>query len=235
MSQVNENTLDLTNETNPEYLIKDELLKENIKFKLNKSNIQLEDLLKIDELVLDTVTISGKQNNVYFEDIKLFPNLKRIEIRNNKITNENIKYFNDIDEIAFVNCQVDAIKELNSKNISLVGCEVNCSFELNDYVQDISIINTNCDSFDFLKQKDNLERLVIKNVKNFNMNKINFNMPIKYLSIEDVEKFEYDVLQKYSNLETVSIDYIGDNNAKECASKLKEMGYNVIFNDMYKA
>lgn len=235
MSKTNENTMDLTDKLNPENAIKNELLKENIRFMLNKSNIEIEDLLKIEEITLNSVTFSGKQNNVYFEDIKFFPNLKRIEIKNNIITRENIQFFKDIEEVVLSNCEIDTIKELNSKSLSLVGCKVNCELDFNNKLNDIYIINTNCDSFDFLKEQQNLQKLVIKNVSDFNMNKIDFNMPIKYLSIEDVDEFKYDVLKKYSNLETVSIDWIGNEDKNECINKLKEMGYNVVFNDMYKA
>ncbi len=234
MSKNNENTMDLTISLNPEFEIKNELLKENLKFILKKSNIELEDLLKIEEITLNSVTISGKQNNVYFEEIKLFPNLKKIEILNNKISRENIEYLKDIQDITFTNCDIDNIDILNPKSISFIGCKLNCSLEVLNNIDEISIINTNCDSFDFLKQQKDLKKLVIKNVKNFNMDKINFNMPIKYLSIEDVDEFKFDVLKNYSNLEIVSIDWIGNEDSKECMNKLKEMGYNVIFNDMYK-
>lgn len=234
MSENISNTMDLTNELNPEYAIKNELLKENIKFKLNKSNIDIDDLLKIEEITLNSVTISGKQNNVYFEDIKLFPNLKKIEIINNKITRENIKYLENIEDITFSNCIIDEIDGLNAKNISFIGCKVNCNLDLKFKINELAIINTNCDSFDFLKEQDLLQKLVIKNVKDFSMDKINFKMPINYLSIEDVEEFKYDVLEKYSNLNTISIDWIGNSGTTECINKLKEKGYDVIFNDMYK-
>lgn len=234
MSKTNENTMDLTDNLNPEYAIRNELLKENLKFILKKSTIELSDLLKIEEITLNSVTISGKQNNVYFEDIKLFPNLKKIEIINNKITCENIKYLENIEDITFSNCTIDTIENLNVKNISFIGCNINCNLNFNSKLDELAIINTNCESFDFLKDQNYLEKLTIKNVKDFSMDKINFNMPIKYLSIEDVNEFKYDVLNKYTNLKDVSIDWIGNDDIHECINKLKEMGYNIIFNDMYK-
>lgn len=234
MSKIIDNTMDLTNKLNPEYVIKNEQLKENIKFMINKSNIELEDLLKIEEITLNSVTISGKQNNVYFEDIKLFPNLKKIEIKNNRITCENIKYLDNIDEIVFYNCIIDTIEGLNVKSISFIGCKINCDLEFKIKLFQLSIINTNCNSFEFLKNQNLLEKLVIKNVEKFTMDKIDFYMPINYLSIEDIPEFRYDILKNYSNLDTISIDWIGNNDTNEHVNKLKEMGYNVIYNDMYK-
>lgn len=234
MSKVDNNTMDLTTKLNPDFIIKNELLKDEIRFALNKSNIDIEDLLKIEEITLNSVTISGKQNNVYFEDINLFPNLKKIEIKNNKITCENIKYLENIEDITFSNCTINTIDTLKAKNISFISCKINCNLDFESKLNELSIINTNCDSFNFLKEQDSLQKLVIKNVEDFSMDKIDFKMPINYLSIEDVEEFKYDVLEKYSNLSTISVDWIGNSDINEHVNKLKEMGYNVIFNDMYK-
>lgn len=234
MSKNIENTLDLTSELNSAYLIKNDLLRESIEFTLNKSGINVEDLTKIEEIVLNTVTISGKQNNVYFEDIKLFPNLKKIEIANNVITCEKIEYLKNIDEIIFRNCKINSVENIKAKNISFIGCDINCKLEFND-LNEISIINTNCDLLDFLKTQNNLEKLVIKNVKDFTMDKVNFYMPIKYLSIEDIDKINYEVLSNYTKLSTISIDGIDSNkNYSEDVKKLKNMGYKVMFNDMYE-
>ena len=84
MSQVNENTLDLTNETDPEYAIKNELLKENIKFKLNKSSIELEDLLNYKELNKDNNLVLYynkllKLINFELVDRILISDLERVE------------------------------------------------------------------------------------------------------------------------------------------------------------
>lgn len=65
------------------------------------------------------------------------------------------------------------------------------------------------------------------------MEKIDFNLPINYLSIEGIDKIDYEVLGKYKNLETISLDYIGQADTLKDVQKLKELGYKVKYNDMY--
>ncbi len=231
---MNEDTLDFAKQSDVEKIIKSEYLKENIKFQLHKGKILFSDLLKIEEITLNACTLSGKMVKVYFEDIKLFPNLKIINILNCQITRENISFFGDIEEVVLEDCVIDSLDNLNSKKVSLVGCVVNCDFNFNKDIEEFCIINTNCNSFLFLKDKPNLKKLIIKNVKNFTMEKINFKMPIKYLSIEDAD-IDYNILKNFEDLKTVSIDKIGSDDVNECCRILKEMGYDVLFNDMYKA
>lgn len=218
-------------------IIKNTELKKFIQNKLEKTQIKKEDLNKIEEIILDGETIIGDKNKVYFEEIKLFPNLKNIIIKNIKVTNEDLNTLKQIEEISFENCQIEDIKILqNIKKISLNNCTIQNKEDikyLTNLVQ-LKVINTDIKNFDFLKNFSALKKLTIKNVKDFSINKINFYLPIEYLSIEDIDTINKENILQYSNLKTLSIDKQKINEWNELINELKENQIKILLNDIYE-
>ncbi len=231
-----ENTMKL-NIFQEDKIIKNTELKKFLQNKLEKTQIEKEDLNKIEEIILDGETIIGNKNKVYFEEIKLFPNLKNIIIKNIKVTNEDLNTLKQIEEISFENCQIEDIKILqNIKKISLNNCTIQNKEDmkyLTNLVQ-LKVVNTDIKNFDFLKNFSDLKKLTIKNVKDFSINKINFYLPIEYLSIEDIDTINKENILQYSNLKTLSIDKQKINEWNELINELKENQIKILLNDIYE-
>lgn len=79
-----------------------------------------------------------------------------------------------------------------------------------------------------------MKKLVIKNIKNFSLAKIDFELPIEYLSIENLEDLNLNILSKYENLKTLSIDRIEADNWENELNTLKEKNITILLNDMYE-
>ena len=194
-----ENTLEISSIKNDNEIIKNLELRNYLQFKLNKDNITIEDLEKIKEIVIDSQNIVGQYNKVYFEEVDLFKNLEKISIRNLGLTSENIERISNIKKIEFINGQIRDIKKINNV-ISLIlnNTEVD-DFENIIYLsnlEELQLINIELDKFEFLEKFKNLKKLVIKNIKNFSLAKIDFELPIEYLSIENLEDLNLNILSK---------------------------------------
>lgn len=215
--------------------IRDMQLLDSLRYKLQKNKIELEDLLNIEDIVIDGETISGMKNDIDLKDIECFPNLKSIEIKNISISKTDMKYLENIPNIKFLNCKIEGLEKINNcQSLSFVNCSISNMDELYSFnnLREYAIIKTKSNNFDYLKNKD-ITKLVIKNVEEFNIDKINFKLPIKYLSLEGIDSIDYDVLGNFENLETISIDYLRENKLEKDIPKLIEKGYKVKYNDMY--
>ena len=220
-----------------EQIIKNEDLKNLIKFKLNKSNIEEKDLLKIEEITYDGKNIVGKENVVDFQELTLFPNLRKITLNNVSINEEEMELLKELEEISFINCKIETILELYKvKKLSIKSSELKTISEIEKFtdLMELEIFNTKIDNFEFLKNLGQLKVLKIKNIPNFSLEKINFFLPIEYLSIEGIEKLDLDIIKKYANLNTLSIDMDEEKKWHESILKLKEEKIKILFNDIYE-
>lgn len=232
-----EDTITLENVDNIfEKLMKDKNLKGMLQFKLDKTNIEPKDLITIKQITLNGKTIVGENNPVYFEVIDLFPNLKKIEISNLKINEEDMKYLRKIEEISFRNCKIDKIENLkNVKKISINTCEIEDIdiIERLHNITNLELININVNSFEFLKKLENLKVLKIINVKDISKEKLRFELPIEYLSIKGIEKLDIEFINNYKNLKTLSIPREKEEEWHNVLKQIEKQNINILIDDIY--
>ena len=158
-------------------IIKNEDLKNLIKFKLNKSNIEEKDLLKIEEITYDGKNIVGKENIVDFQELTLFPNLRKITLNNVSINKEEIEVLKNVEEISFKNCKIEAIEKLDKlKKLSIKSSELKTISEIEKFanLSELELCNIEIEDFNFLIKLEQLKVLKIKNIPKFSLEKINF-------------------------------------------------------------
>lgn len=236
MNKRMEDTIELGN-VKDEHLLKNKELRKLIEFKIGKTNIEKEDLINIQDIILDGKDIIGNANIIYFEELKLFPNLKEIEIKNTNIPDEYIKYLEKIEDISLKNCELTNIEQLEKiTRLSINNTKIDNIEKISNLknITELEFINIELDNFLFLKNLEKLKTLRIKNVKNFTMEKIDFILPIEYLSIEGVEQINLENIQKYSNLKMFSIDRRKEKEWNKDLEKLREKGIKILLNDIYE-
>ncbi|MBQ2835512.1 MAG: hypothetical protein IJE68_01575 [Clostridia bacterium] len=219
-------------------ILKNKELNNLIQFQLDKTNIEEKDLLEIKDIVLNGRKINGDINIVDFNEIDLFPNLQKIELKNLEISKQNMEKLKKLDDIYLKNCNIESIEEIkNVKNISINNCIIE-DFQSIDCIQDLEeleIVNMPIVNFDFLKKLKRLKVLKIKNVKGFSLDKINFVLPIEYLSVEGIEDLEEEYLtSNYPNLEILSIELAKNEEWSENLEKIKQKGIKILLNDIYE-
>ena len=217
-------------------IIKNNELNEYIKFKLEKEEYKVEDLSKIDEIVLDSQNIAGDYNKVYFDEIKMFPNIKKITIRNMGISSKNMELLKKIKEVEFENCELcDLYKLEEAEQLIIINSEVESIEEIEQLknLKDLQLINIKFEQYDVLKKLANLEKLTIKNIEGFLMSNIDFELPIKYLSIEKIPELNIAIISKYKSLETLSVDRKEAKQWEKELNDLKKNGMRILLNDIY--
>lgn len=230
-----DDTMQISTINDKNELIRNLELKNLIQFKLDKTEFEVKDLDSIDEIILDSQNIVGAYNKVYFEEVTLFKNLKKISIRNLGLNVEDIKKVSNIKDIEFVNCEIRDITMFNNiEHLSLINTEIDNFEEIKklENLIELQLINTKIDDFEFLKTFINLKKLVIKNIKDFSLSKIDFSLPIEYLSVEKIDKLDLNVISKYKNLKTLSVDREESYNFEKELEELKNI--KILLNDMYE-
>lgn len=233
-----EDTIELTNKPMIDNnLIQNLELRRFIEYKLDSDELSKEKLASIDEIILDSENIIGQYNKVYFEEIALFPRLKKIAIRNLGLSSDDMSKLTPIEQIEFKNCEIKDINKLkNVKHLILIHTELETEQELEALVnlEEIQLINMDINNFEFLKKLSNLKKLVIKNVNQFSLAKINFALPIEYLSIEDIQNLDLNVIAKYENLKTLSVDGNDSRKMENDLEALKRQDIEILLNDIYE-
>ena len=229
-------TLNL-NKTNKE-LIKDNELKKLIQFKLDKIEFDQADLININDIILNGKKNNGDINIIDFNDINLFPNLKKIEFKNISISKEQLKIIEGLDEIYFQNCKIESIENIEQiKKISFNNCLIGNFNIIENFknLEELELINMKLYNFDFLKELKILRLLKIKNINEFSLDKIDFILPIKYFSIDGIDNLKEDYLTKnYPNLETLSIPMDKQDDWSEELEKIEQNGIKILINDIYE-
>lgn len=220
-----------------EKLKKDENLIKLLEYKLEKSEIDEKDLINITQIALNGKTIVGNSNQVYFEVISLFPKLKRIEISNLKIDEDNMKYLEKIEEVAFRNCEISKLEKLKnvkklSINTSIVEDDI-AKIEEFSKLTDLELINISVSNFEFLKKLKSLRVLKIINIKDISKEKLNFELPIEYLSIVGLEQLNIEFLRNYKNLKVLSVEREKEEEWKDILEKIKKMNIKILIDDIY--
>lgn len=218
-------------------LIKNIELRNYVQFCLDKENVTLEDLDSINEIMLDSQNIVGGYNKVYFEEVALFKNLKKISIKNLGLAIDDLEKISDIKEIEFINCEIRDLSKLqNVEKLILNNSEIDNLedlAQLSNIVQ-LQLVNMKINNFDFLKQLKKLEKLAIKNIQNFKLSEIDFYLPIKYFSVEKINELDLNVIEKFENLKILSVDRIEADNLETELNEIKNKDIKVLLNDMYE-
>lgn len=213
-------------------------LKRLIQFKLNKINFTREDLKLIDSITLKGKNINGDINIVDLNVIDYFPNLKKIEFQDLKISSQYMKKLYKVEEISFKQCQVEDInylqdiKKLSVNNSKITNLE---QIENLENLENLEFINIRLEDFNILKKLKSLNTLKLKNMIDFSLDNIDFPLPIKYFSIEDIDNLdEIRLIKNYSKLETLSIDKEKQAIWKDKLAFLKNKGIKILLNDIYE-
>lgn len=220
-----------------EKLMKDKNLEKLLEFKLEKTNIEPKDLTNITQIVLNGKTIVGENNPVYFEVIQLFPNLKKVEISNLEVSKYDMEYLKKIEDITFRNCKIEKIEKLeNVKKLSIKSCEVENITKIGAFynLTNLELINIDINNFEFLKKLKNLRLLKIINIKDISKEKLNFELPIEYLSIKGLEKLEIEFLNNYRNLKTLSIPREKEEEWYSILKQIEKQNISILIDDIYE-
>lgn len=218
-------------------IFEDQELNKLLKFKLDKTDFTKEDLLQINDIILNGRKINGDINIINFNDLDLLPNLKKIEIKNINISKEHMKKLQNLEEISFRNCKIESIEDINRvTKLTINNSQIGDFEQINRFkdIVELNLINIKIENFDFLKELISLQVLKIKNVEKFSLEKINFPLPIKYLSIEGVEHIDEKLLKNFYNLEVLSIDREKEAEWAEQLEKIMQQGIKILLNDIYE-
>lgn len=101
-------------------------------FNQKEDMFEMSDLLRVEELVLDSRNFADELTQVDFEELKYFKGLKILSLNNLKITSNDISIISNLsylEEIVFENCIFDdnigELLNLNIENLSLNNCKIN--------------------------------------------------------------------------------------------------------------
>ena len=161
-----ENTMDIP--VVDSEIIKNPELKMLVEYKLGKTNFRQDDLIEIKDIILDGMRIDGSINFVYFQELELFPNLDKIELKNLAISEENIARLKRIPNIKFYRCEVESFKPLNSQEqISIVSSKLSGMEEIAKIIplETLELTDVELEDFNFLRSLENLKVLKIKNIE----------------------------------------------------------------------
>lgn len=104
-----------------EKIIKDRELKKYLEYKIGKTDFEIKDLGCISDLILNGKSITGKKNEVHFEVLELFSNLKKLEMKNLELSEEDIKRLKNIEDVSFRKCEIETLDGLeNLRKLSIV-------------------------------------------------------------------------------------------------------------------
>ena len=232
-----ENFDTMTIPTIDDNLIKDLELRNYIEYKLGKTIFFKEDLENITFIKINGQKINGEMNIVNFTDLNLFPNLEGLELSNLSISEEINLKLKKIKNMSFINCEIENFKEFeNLEGFSVVNSTVEDFTNLINFskIKEFELDNVKgIDNFDFLIKYRNLESLKIKYMTNFNLDYINDEAPIKFISIEGIKNINLEPLIKFKQLKMVSIKSDEFDNLDVIEKMLEDRGIKIISNDIY--
>lgn len=221
-------------------LIKNRELERYVKFVLGKSDITSDDLVDVKEIILDSKNFHKQGNYVYFEDLKLFPNLKSIRLFNLGIGKNEIEIMktnNKIEELSLNNCSLyDGLENLKKiKSVSITNSIIECidDFKSLNNLEEVVIENSKFDNYEFLKDIKKLKRLYFMNMDGKELEKIPELEKLEFLSLCGIDTFKSDDLNKFKNLKTLSIgkDELGA--FSEVLNSIEQKGIKIFVEDAY--
>ena len=211
-----------------------------IMFMLDKdeNNFTEEELAKIEELVLNPVSINGEYNEIDLDIIKNFTNLKRIYFRNLTIpekTIERLHAIKSLERIYFERCDFENISKLTkleTREIEFFSCNIlDYSFLYNMHqIESLSIVDGMV-SIKGINKLKNLEYLKLSYSIMLDIDIIE--LPhLKELHIDNTNIYDIPVISELYKLRKISIseDQFVEN--KKYYSNLIQRGIKVFNENM---
>jgi len=184
--------------------LKNKNIEEYILLKTNKTKETLlsEDVLKIKELNLNTVSIDKSFSPIYFEDLQYFRNLETLYISNTDINAEALAYIFSLKKLRTLSLYQCTLENLNGIN--------NLEKLKNLYISKVSYLNIN--GISYLYDLENL------NLCSIELKSLEFLLPLKKLKYLDIRysKIEDSSALKYiTSLEELYVGYVHNLNVLE--------------------
>ena len=148
-----------------------------------------------------------------------------------------IEYLKKIQEISFENCkitQLDNLKHIKKLSINNSVVEDISIIEKFSNLTDLELINIEVNDFRFLEKLKELKALKIKNIKNIAKEKVDFELPIEYLSIAGFENLDMNFLKNYRNLKTMSIERKKEDKWKNILEEIRKLNIKILIDDIYE-
>lgn len=235
-----EDTIEISLDEISKSLIQNRELDRYVKFLIGKNVVTSKDLETIAEIILDSKTINKQNNFVYFDDLKLFPNLKSICLFNLGITKNETKLMkenNKIEELSLNNCSLyDGLDNLeNLRIMSIVNSNIECIDEIErlSNLEEMVIENSKFDNYDFLKNLKNLKTLYFMNMNESELKLLPELDNLEFLSLAGIDKFSCDNLDKFKNLKTLSIGKMELDELSEVIDSVEKKGIKIFIEDAY--
>ena len=149
------------------------------------------------------------------KDMDLLKNIIDVKFENCELW--NLGKFEKVEQLIIINSEIESIEEIKQlKNL-----------------KDLQLINLSFENYEVLQNINKLEKLTIKNIKGFSMSKIDFYLPIKYLSLEIIPELNTNIISQYKYLETLSVDRKESKQWEKELNDLKKNGMRILLNDIY--
>ena len=167
-----------------------------LKIILNKDNIILEDLDKIEDLTLNKYKLNNSPNDIDLKELNLFKNLKTLTLINFNIRSKDIEAINknkNLWAVQFSKCIFEDAIPINTgvKYLIIDYCK-EIKYELINNNRTTRIIGATVD-LDLIKQTNQIERLFLQNCDIKNERTLLNYTQLKYLNI-DGSRINSDIL-----------------------------------------
>lgn len=173
-------------------MLEDKELEKIACFKLGKfetQELQIDDLSKIEEINISNRKLSGDKKNISLQELRLFPNLKRISLQYFTIDNSVIEILNmlkELETLQLSSCKI--ISDIVFQNQTLKSLCLNCC-DINNY--------------NSLYAPEVLE---IIGIDNFRLDKILGKEYIKKLYMQSTRVKGFSTIDKCINLKSLNLD-----------------------------
>lgn len=200
-----------------------------VMFKLDKieNSFTEEELNKINEIIINFD--DEIENNLLFEELKLFNNLTSLYILNGYIYNDDFNIllsFKRLNNIYFEKCEfenADSISSLQVECLSLINCKINdySFFIVLNQLKELSIINGDV-SIEKLNKLNNLNYLQLSYCNISSENKEIVLPNLKYLDICNCNITDLTFVYNLRNLKELIIDKTQYKINRNLISELKQ-------------
>ncbi len=193
--------------------IENEQLADYIMFKLDKEANEFteEDLKKIDEIVINTIDISGEYKKINLDVINYFTGVKRLVLKNLYLSKEDISNFSKLrllEDVYIEKCEfenADNITSLKVKNLELINCNIvdyNFLYTMTE-LESLSVVNGNIS----LNGINNLQKLKYLQLSYSNLIDIStLNLPlIEEIHIDNTNIDDLSIIENMNNIKRLGI------------------------------
>lgn len=182
---------------------------------LNKTepNFTIDELKRVEELSLNPIGISNSYQKIDFKILNYFPNLKKLEVSNSQINDEEIAIIAHIlplEELMLNNCHVANVKGFYHTKLKSFGFN-NCivpdleNISLMKGLNVIKLINMKLDTINYLEQLPHLIEVDLSYSELLENSTMYHFILIERLQVANSNILDLDFVNKYSGLKEISI------------------------------